>query len=276
MKIAGVVVWYNPTNEDIKNIDTYLNSLDKLYIVDNSNKSNNYNGSKVEYIFNNENIGIAAALNIAAKKAIKENYEWLLTMDQDTKMNNESFKEFEKIVNTMSTAKIGIITPWHETKLDTKKPQEKYTYPLEVMTSGNFVNLSILKKLNYFDEKLFIDGVDIEYGLRLKKHGYKILQFNNVSIKHNLGNIEYHKFLGKTFMCTNHNYIRQYYMARNYRYIRDLYLDLEPEYCNILVKIKGNIFKITMFEKDKFRKLKYMFKGIKDYKRKKIGRIDEV
>ena len=38
MKLAGIVVWYNPTKEDKENIYSYLPSLDKLYIFDNSCK----------------------------------------------------------------------------------------------------------------------------------------------------------------------------------------------------------------------------------------------
>ena len=30
LKIAGVVTLYNPTDEDIKNIDTYLCDIDRL------------------------------------------------------------------------------------------------------------------------------------------------------------------------------------------------------------------------------------------------------
>lgn len=55
-------------------------------------------------------------------------------------------------------------------------------------------------------------------------------------------------------------------MQRNYRYIRDMYSDIEPEFCNTLVKIKQISFKIIMFEKDKYRKLRNIYRGIKDYK----------
>ena len=38
---VGVVVAYNPQREEIcKNIDTYINELDVLYVVDNSSKNN--------------------------------------------------------------------------------------------------------------------------------------------------------------------------------------------------------------------------------------------
>ena len=59
---VGVVVAYNPQREEIcKNIDTYINELDVLYVVDNSSKNNGdiFNGyNKVKYIPNYDNLGI--------------------------------------------------------------------------------------------------------------------------------------------------------------------------------------------------------------------------
>ena len=265
MKLAGVVVWYNPSKKDIKNIDSYIKSIDKLYIVDNSENGSNEskipNSKKVEYIYQNENLGIAKALNIACYKAIKEKYKFILTMDQDSCFKS---KDVDKMKNKIS--------PWHKTKLKLEKPKEEIDYPLDVMTSGNILNLDIFQKIGGFKEFLFIDGVDIEYCLNLKKNGYKVMRINSIEMQHDLGDIFYRNFLGKEFMCDNHNYLRIYYMTRNYRYIRKEYRNIAPEFCDILVKIKGLIFKIVFYEKDKFRKLRSIVFGIYDYKHNNYGK----
>lgn len=273
-KIAGVVVLYNPEEKDLKNINSYINELDILYIVDNSEKESEYkfDSPKIKYIFNNGNLGIAKALNIAANYAIMDNYKWLLTMDQDTKMNEEVFKAFHSILTSMDITNVGIITPWHDTKLNIEKPKKNIDYPLDVMTSGNFVNLDIYNNIGGFKEDFFIDGVDIEYCLNLKKNNYKIMRLNYVSIEHNLGNIKFKKIFNKEFMCTNHNFIRNYYMARNYRYIKKEYKDIAPEFCKTLVKYKGIVFKIIMFENDKYRKIRNIFRGILDYNKNIVGK----
>ena len=71
LKIAGVVTLYNPTDEDIKNIDTYLGDIDRLYIVDNTeghdNKKRLPKSEKIEYIFKNE-ISETLKRNIWIKK----------------------------------------------------------------------------------------------------------------------------------------------------------------------------------------------------------------
>lgn len=271
MKFAGVVVLYNPEKSDLSNIDTYIDFLDKLYIIDNSIVEHEYvevlkRKKKCEYISKFKNLGIAKALNIGAKKAMKEGFKWLLTLDQDTSLNYKVFSTINEYIEKEDCSKIGIICPWHNTKLLDNKPIEIVDHPLDVMTSGNFVNLDIYKKIGGYKEWLFIDGVDIEYCLNLRKNGYKISRINSIEIMHDLGDIKIKRFLWRTFMCTNHNYLRNYYMQRNYRYIRDMYIDIEPEFCNTLVKIKQITFKIIMFEKDKYRKIRNIYRGIKDYK----------
>lgn len=81
LKIAGIVTLYNPTDDDIKNISTYIDDIDKLYIVDNTEGSDNKKrlprNKKIEYIFKNENLGVATAMNMGAEKALKDGYKWL-------------------------------------------------------------------------------------------------------------------------------------------------------------------------------------------------------
>lgn len=276
-KIAGVVILYYPTKHDIHNIYSYINNIDLLYIIDNTPNTNNKsilpNDIKIKYIANNKNLGISASLNIAAEDARKNGYKWLMTMDQDTNVNDDVIPNIRQYINKINYKKIAIVTPWHNTKLKISKSTKEIDHPLDVMTSANFVNLEIHKKIGGFDENLFIDGVDIEYCLRLNSLGYSIDRLNNISVNHNLGNIRYKKFLWKNLLITNHNYLRRYYMNRNYHYIYYKYHNIYPEFCNKLIKFKSIVLSIILYEKDKLKKLIYMYKGYKDYKNNIYGKI---
>lgn len=278
MKLSGTVIWYNPTPQDIYNIKSYIDDVDKLYIIDNSDlyikNDEILTNRNIEYIHMGGNIGIAKALNVAAKRAIKDGYSYLLTMDQDSKFKKNGIKKLVSFIEDNDMSYIGIVSPWHNTKLKDEKPSKVIDNPLDVMTSGNIINLNIYKEIGGFKDFLFIDGVDIEYCLNLKSKNYKIVRINTVELEHSLGDIFYRKFLWKEFMCDNHNYIRIYYMMRNYRYIRKEYRNIAPEFCDRLVKIKGLLFKIIFYEKDKLRKLRSIFLGIYDYKRKKYGKYE--
>lgn len=262
---------YQPTQDELDNIGTYINDIDVLYVIDNSKQNNSckiIKNDKIKYVFNNDNIGVSKALNLGAQMAIDEGCSWILTMDQDTAFRENTLIQMKKAINENDVTKIGIITPWHNTKLKIEKPKERIDYPLEVMTSGNLVNLDIYSKIGGYKDWMFIDGIDIEYGLNLNKNGYKIMRLNYVEIEHNLGAIEYKDFLWeKDILCTNHNYLRRYYMMRNYLYIRDMYIDFNKEYVEKIAKQKRNIITIILFEKDKYRKIRNMIRGYYDYKR---------
>ena len=275
LKVAGVVVLYNPTDEDISNINSYIDDIDILYVMDNSNTKNDLKipkNKKIKYIFNNNNLGIATPLNNACDLARKEGYSWILTMDQDTKFQDNVINKMKEKIMTTNTEQIGIVVPWHNTKLKIKKPDKKIDYPLDVMTSGNMVNLNIHKKIGGFKEWLFIDGVDIEYCLNLKKNNYKIMRLNYLEINHNLGDIFYKKFLWKDLLVTNHSAMRRYYQCRNYLYLKDMYKDIEPSFCKTLVKYKTIILAILLYEDKKVDKLKAFYKGYRDYKKNKKGK----
>ena len=277
MKIAGIVTLYKQDVDVLDNIDSYINSIDKLYVVDNNDTDdfkNQINNSKIEYIPNYKNIGVATALNIGANKAIKEGYKWLLTMDQDSKFeNNDDVSKMIEYLEKVDTSKLGLITPWHVINTGVKKQSEEIDNPLEVMTSGNIINLDAYQEVGGFKDSYFIDDIDIEYCMNLNKHGYHIDRLNYIELKHDLGDIEVKHFLNRNFVCSNHNYIRRYYMVRNTFYLCDEYKDTFPEYCHFLKRgLRGQLQNIILFEKDKFRKVRNMYRGYRDYKKKKVGK----
>lgn len=275
MKLAGVVVLYNPNEKIIENIDSYINYLDKLYIIDNSLVSNqNKFGiySNIEYIPNFKNEGIATALNEGAKKAIQEGYSYLLTMDQDSKFNEDSLKKMiDYICSDREKEKVAVYSPFHKTALNNTPIDVLIEKPLMVMTSGNIINLNVYEQIKGFKDWMFIDCVDFDYCLNARRNGYEIIQLNNVILEHELGDFEEKKLFGKKYLCDNHSAFRRYYIVRNSMYIIHEY---SKDYIKACQSIKGDLkyglFIVLMFEKDKFNKLKNMIKGYFDFKRMRL------
>lgn len=276
MKIAGMVTLYNPEKEVANNLSSYLKDLDVLYVIDNSpneNRDKLPKSKKIKYFPNFDNLGVATALNIAAKQAIESGYEWMLTMDQDSKFKKENLKQMIDYIKQNDCKNIGLVSPWHVINTGVKKPRKKIDYPLEVMTSGNIINLKAYQEVNGFKDEYFIDDIDIEYCMNLNIHNYKVARLNYVELKHDLGNIEIKHFLGRNFVCSNHNAIRRYYMVRNTFYLYDLYKNHFPEYCNFLKRgLRGQLQNIILFEKDKFKKVRNMYRGYCDYKHNITGK----
>ncbi len=281
-KIAAVVILYNPDSNVLNNISSYIEQVDRLFVVDNSEKVNyelvkKFNRySNIEYIPNKTNIGIAAALNIGAKKAIDEGFDYLLTMDQDSEASPLMVSE---LMNCFSVdSKIAVVAPLlrHPSGRNfiakSNNPCEKV---ITVWTSGNLIDLNIYKLTNGFMEELFIDYVDHEYCLRLNTLGYKIYICNKTFLKHNLGKIEEINLIFRKVYPTNHSAIRLYYRARNRFYVKHLYKNQFPEFFKQDNKDFWRSFiKVILFEKDKMKKIKHFSSGYKDFTKNKLGKFE--
>ena len=57
----------------------------------------------------------------------------------------------------------------------------------------------------------------------------------------------------------------KFYMLKKYKKYRSRYI----------YYILNDFFKVIFYEKDKLRKLKYMFKGIADFMKSKMGELDD-
>lgn len=102
MKLCALVVWFNPEKLEnpLERIRSYSSFVEKVYIVDNSEKDNSFLASKIEnaiYIPLMKNTGIAHALNVGLKKAIADGFEWCITMDQDSVWEKEEIQKYIKI-----------------------------------------------------------------------------------------------------------------------------------------------------------------------------------
>ena len=81
-----------------------------------------------------------------------------------------------------------------------------------VIASGSLIPVSTLEAVGDMEADLFIDLVDIEWGLRAKSQGYRnFISFSQV-MAHTLGNGRISIF-GKTISL--HSPIRNYYSIRN-------------------------------------------------------------
>lgn len=274
---VGAVIIYNPEEGVLANIYSYINEVDALIVIDNSDictesiQTTLKGISQVIYINNKENLGLAHALNMAAKLAIRKNYKWLLTMDQDSKASSSMFSTMRYNLSLLSkNQKIGIISPVHLDKnnISKEKEAEKLIERCIVMTSGNLLNLEAFKAVGPFEEKLFIDYIDHEYCLRLKMNGFSIYESTNSYLYHNLGNITIHSLLRKSIATTNHSPIRRYYITRNRLYVLKKYKQIYPDYYKKeLMHIWKDLARILLLEKNKIKKIKFILLGFYHFRK---------
>lgn len=282
MKIAGIVILYHPDEKVSQNITTYSSSVDKLFLIDNTEK-NNFSpeilDEKIEYIADRNNKGIAKRLNEVGKLAHLSGFNWLLTMDQDSAFTGNNLKRFLNCFKSYpGKENVSMFGINYSGKAGTIQDDCGPSESLDLITSGSLVNLKIWREMGGFDEQLFIDEVDFEYCLRSRQHGYKTIQFNSIYLNHCLGEVVVGRSLrnGKLTSRTIHSPIRMYYLTRNFLYIQKKYSSNFPEPIStrkksLLIRIKNNL----LYNHKRLLVIKYVIKGVFDFKRKKMGSIDQ-
>jgi rhamnosyltransferase len=226
--LAAVVIMYHPEDRFIDNIYTYLDFIDKLYIIDNTEVHNEHcfsrlkENGKVVILADGVNHGIAEALNIACEKGCEEGFNWMLTMDQDSYFEKAVLDNYILEVTAFEhkdeVAVFGL--PYDKDFLAKVPASQTYIDVESLITSGSLINLSHWQKIHGFNKKLFIDEVDHEYCYRAKIAGLRVICVRAGLMRHSLG---------KTLLTTNirgtikkktlHAPLRIYYIVRNGIYV---------------------------------------------------------
>jgi len=220
---ASIVLYHNNKEQVVKVIKSFLDTkLDvKLYIIDNSLihelKELKDIDTRIEYVFNNENLGYGKAHNIAMRKSIEENIPYHIVLNPDIYFENNVL---EKLYKYMELNKdIGNIIPQvlypdceiqHLAKLlptpidlifrrfiPFKKWKEKRNEKYELRFSGYdkimnvpslsgcfmFLRNDALRDVGLFDENIFMYLEDTDLNRRIHSK-YKTIFYPKVSIVH--------------------------------------------------------------------------------------------
>ncbi len=284
-KIAAILVFYHPSEMSTDNIFTYIQEVDRLFIIDNSLYSNVMSlekiyeryPSKITYIFNGENVGIAKALNMGLQYAMKENYIYAFLLDQDSTIEPNCINQLVLAITKCPKAFIAGVTyknhsdPFHQIVPNATKKS------LTAITSGALLRLSMIPEIGLHDEKLFIDYVDFEYTLRANLLGYKVLKVPTAKMIHKLGDFQRINFFGFHTYITNHSPIRKYYRLRNSLYVWKKYFLNFPKWVIVdILRSCKDILKCFIFEPNRFFQLKAYIYAIRDFTRAKYGKIDSI
>ena len=227
MNIAGVVILYHPDLDLLSaNIQTYVSGLKQLYVYDNSEtKTPGIEEAlfklhpSIQYKYFNANEGIAKRLNQAVDQATLNQYDFLLTMDQDSSFKDGDFEKYKSSIqssNFNKVAQFGV-----NCQPDFTLPKEQPEEALTLITSGSILNLALTKNVGPFNEALFIDFVDAEFSYRVIQHGYLNLMLSNIVLNHALGTLVEGRGLGnfKKSMRIIHAPTRVFYIVRNGLYL---------------------------------------------------------
>lgn len=189
--IGSVVVLYNPTEDEIKNINSYISNVDRAVIVDNSVQNNEKivellinDKSKIQYFSKQENMGLCKALNIGIKLLEESGCDWALLFDADSKLGSDIVTEYKKAIEDYRGKQVALFTPVHVFDRSNAVPYSGYKNVDWSMTSGWLINIEIFEKQNGFFEELFVDGLDMDYCFKSHENGYLVIECGKAVINH--------------------------------------------------------------------------------------------
>jgi len=226
MNICAGIILYNPNIERLtENVNAILPQVNRLVFVDNasaniSNLQKIFSDDRFAWILNDVNLGVSGALNQMMIYAKQNEFDWILTLDEDSVCGNDLVQKLLSAITLSSD--IAMVSPCIiDRNLDQFAQISECELPdvenIDMcITSGCLTNVNMILDTDGFDERLFIDQVDHDMCLRLKRRGYRILRANNAQLLQEFGQkTVFRRFLWKMVKYHNHSPIRVYYQTRN-------------------------------------------------------------
>jgi len=212
-KIAVIIVNWKKYDFTFKCIESVINSSFKnfkIILIDNEYQKSMSNqlkkSKKIHLIRNKKNEGFARANNQGIKYSIKNGFDYILLLNNDTLIKNDLL---DSLIKQSSTLNQKIIQPlilnydgtriWNAGGtinyfLGTFKTLKKGESFKNFKTSINFtdwfsgccvlIKSEIFKDIGYFDDRFFAYYEDVDFSIRLKSKGYSIAMMNDSYLKH--------------------------------------------------------------------------------------------
>lgn len=171
------------------------------------------------------NRGIAHALNVAAREALRRGADYLVTLDQDSELP-EGYLELAIPALDRPVGpgvRPGAAVPGGvggAPILRTRRHGRETAF--DPIQSGTVLPAAVFRRIGEFREELFIDAVDSDYTLRLRAAGFEVVTVDGVDLGHALGEAvpimvagRHLTLGGRPRHVLHHSAFRTYYMVRN-------------------------------------------------------------
>ena len=258
------IITFNP---DINVLSSSILKLIKsdfnIIIMDNNSsnfreiKKRFQNIKNLKFISKSENLGLSVRLNEIFRSAIKDKFDYVLYLDQDSIVSDLLISEYEKNASLFTI----LVSNYKERMIKNHK-NRKFNKNLPPILSGSLISTKTWLRIGAFDENLFIDGIDFDFFYRANKSGISIIRVPNVWISHQIGEGKYVGFLFFKIYTQNHNSFRKRNIAFSLVY-------LSRKNKSFFYKIKKylSLMKLIIFvfiEPNSLEKSIEIMKGIKD------------
>lgn len=176
----------------------------KIIVIDNASTDGTVtfvqqNFPEVELILSDKNLGFGRANNIGLRKALEENFDHIVLLNQDVYVDRNTIEEIINvqvenpeygIISAMQYKNSGVMEPFFESLLESISPEEfdLRLIPLPFIHAAFWViSKNCLKKVGLFDPLFPHYGEDNDYCQRVLFFGFKMGILKKVKIVHDIG-----------------------------------------------------------------------------------------
>jgi rhamnosyltransferase len=272
--VLAVVVSCNGLQKTRQTVDALRRQVGHVHIVDNGSDAESLAvleslerdpGIRVERL--GENRGVGYALNRGVQRARQMGCAWLLTMDQDSVVDGSLIEAYR--VALEGDPGLVCLAPRISTRSRRKDAVGgviSYT-----ITSGNLVRVSLFDEIGLYDEGFFVDCIDFDCCLRLRRAGHAVHRVPAALMQHQLGDtVDLPRAVRKYYAL--HSPVRRYYMYRNFMYLAERYLF---EFPGFIVKLGLSqmllLFLIGFLDPSPLASYRAIGRGMWDYAVRKDG-----
>lgn len=274
--VLGVMITYNPDLSVISNINSIIDQVSDVLIIDNGSDDNSLkylydikNQTGVKIIFNRSNMGIAYALNQGLTEAKTKKFTLILTMDQDSNLYLDCIDRMINVLNKNSS--LVSVGPNYNNKVFGF--DKDYHEVDSLITSGNLTLTNKAISAGGYNSDLFIDSVDFDFSLALRKNQGMLAIVSDAKMDHKLGEIIVKKILGYKIRLSVHSPLRHYYMYRNHYYIKKKYFRSFTKFCiKKEVVMWKYLIEVLVLHPNKRENFYMITKGVKHAIQNKYGK----
>jgi rhamnosyltransferase len=184
----GVVTYKLHANLTLR-LQSAINLKFSIYIFDNSPEDalirdfcKEYDDNDVRYITCGKNVGLGFGISSVCAQAYYDSFSALIFFDQDTVFDHSTLAFIEEFYNQNSSLASSYSAVWFNSKRFADAGdgnQFMFKDVLMAINSGSLFFLENLEKLNWMNEKYFVDCVDYEFCLNSSNNNYKIGECSN-------------------------------------------------------------------------------------------------
>jgi GT2 family glycosyltransferase len=296
--IVSVTVAHNGVSvlrQHLQALALQTRKLDEIVVVDNASTDGTQRLLAREFpeittLHQQENGGIGGGLAAGLAYALGRKHDWVWIFDQDSLPAQDALEHLLNglphlhadaeitaiLAPSCAHPETGIAYPalqwsrWRFVPIR-NNPDQPAVFVDLVISSGSLMRSEAVAKVGLPRQDFFMDFVDYEHCLRLRRQGYRIAVIRDSNLDHAIGTPTVLNIFGWAKSWTDHAPWREYYMTRNEIFTMWRYYPELAAKAFVFYRLARHAVAVLLFGQRKRSCLQMMYRGVSDGRAGRLG-----